>query len=340
YTGTGSHDVSTHSYVDADGNPLDLYIFIYVSTQKLDVDWTLTDTAFTYRSERAVVKATVKSGVNDFATNLNVTVKIESGQSAETDGYSFTVDNSTTANANRYKFYNTSTKVFTIDPFAAGDAFTRAGTYSGKRYGVRTDGVTYYEDPNGEYGYNASTGYFKLSYTQLGTYTYFPTKINIINANGTVMNDVPLQWDMSGVNFTYEGGSFTAYALFNADSTYNRGVGTYKNELGVQRIPVTIKITSRKVTSLHSDTTTQLNSLTGYANKATKDYINAYDYKLPSMPSSIRAYAGGTAYYFYEKPTTAQKNSTGYGGVLTWMYNKFRPTYEGGIIYMTANITG
>ena len=29
-----------------------------------------------------------------------------------------------------------------------------------------------------------------------------------------------------------------------------------------------------------------------------------------------------------------------YAGVLSWSYNKFRPTYEGGVIFVTANLTG
>ena len=229
--------------------------------------------------------------------------------------------------------------------------------YIGKRYTLSIDGVTYIEDnANGMYGNKGTETkpeYYLLSYKELGDYTHFPTHITITPEGSTAKITVPVEWDMGSVNFDYNGGTYYAYAIINSNGEYDFvknvvGTNVIRNELGTQRIRVEVNIVSRTATALADTNIKDVNgqTLVGYAfndmaNVQDGDkYINAYNYKLPEMPHSIKVNAGqGTnaaTYTFYERGY-AQADSA---GSLAWTFNKFRPTYEGGLIYVTANLTG
>ncbi|MDE6302127.1 MAG: hypothetical protein K2M36_00870, partial [Clostridia bacterium] len=90
-----------------------------------------------------------------------------------------------------------------------------------------------------------------------------------------------------------------------------------------------------------------LNVETGAIGNGSNGYINAYDYTMPNMPTSLAFVTASssedTQYqykYFYENPTASQKTYAYYGGTLKWSFSKFRPSYEGGVIYVTALLTG
>ena len=330
YTGAVAYDSDERTYKDVNGN--DLYIFVYVTTQSLSADWDTSGASFGYRGGNVPVKANVSSKVNGFKSTLEVITRVESGKMQSFDfGSSLT--------ANHGKFYDKVNNRFVIDPFANGNAFERSGSkmYKGTKYTMLVDGVTFVEDNvNGTYK-KVGNQYIELTYQELGEYTYFPNYIYIRGEGATSSVRVPIEWDMSGVNFSYAGGSFYAYAVINANGEFDYGVEDYTNSLGVQRVRVEVVISDRTITGMASNT--ELNSLKGYANATSKTYINAYDYKLPEMPNVLRLYtAGNKAVNFYERGVS--NSDADYAGVLSWSYNKFRPTYEGGVIFVTANLTG
>ena len=330
YTGAVAYDSDERTYKDVNGN--DLYIFVYVTTQSLSADWDTSGASFGYRGGNVPVKANVSSKVNGFKSTLEVITHVESGKMQSFDfGSSLT--------ANHGKFYDKVNNRFVIDPFANGNAFERSGSkmYKGTKYTMLVDGVTFVEDNvNGTYK-KVGNQYIELTYQELGEYTYFPNYIYIRGEGATSSVRVPIEWDMSGVNFSYAGGSFYAYAVINANGEFDYGVEDYTNSLGVQRVRVEVVISDRTITGM--GTNTALNSLKGYANATSKTYINAYDYKLPEMPNVLRLYtAGNKAVNFYERGVS--NSDANYAGVLSWSYNKFRPTYEGGVIFVTANLTG
>ena len=330
YTGAVAYDSDERTYKDVNGN--DLYIFVYVTTQSLSADWDTFGASFGYRGGNVPVKANVSSKVNGFKSTLEVITRVESGKMQSFDfGSSLT--------ANHGKFYDKVNNRFVIDPFANGNAFERSGSkmYKGTKYTLLVDGVTFVEDNvNGTYK-KVGNQYIELTYQELGEYTYFPNYIYIKGEGATSSVRVPIEWDMSGVNFSYAGGSFYAYAVINANGEFDYGVEDYTNSLGVQRVRVEVVISDRTITGMASNT--ELNSLKGYANATSKTYINAYDYKLPEMPNVLRLYtAGNKAVNFYERGVS--NSDADYAGVLSWSYNKFRPTYEGGAIFVTANLTG
>ena len=154
--------------------------------------------------------------------------------------------------------------------------------------------------------------------------------MNITIEGGTTVS-VPVTWDFGGVNVSYKGGKYTAYAILNYDGEYN-----YQgNSVGEQKIQFKVEVLDRSAQGVNA--TSALTGLKGYVKASGQDYVNPYDYQKPTMPTSltvnIKTYnADGS-----EDATEARTYDTE-NGTLAWNFDKFRPSYEGGVIYVTAKL--
>jgi len=342
------YDTTEHTYKTTEG--ADLYIFAYVTKQTLSADWTASGAKYSYKGGNVYVSANVYSnydGVYRCENSLNVLVRVSS---AKYETYEFKDANGavTTKTGLPVAEYRDGKAVFSVDPFGTLKLFERnAGEYTGDRYVKNLDG-SYTLNPNGTYGEfvdeDGNRYKAELTYAQLGSYKNLPEILTIVTADGTRLT-VPVAWDLSGVNLSYAGKTFTGYAIINEDGRYNyeKTAGGYRNDVGEQRIPVTFDIINRTAVALANPSSLKGSSRVGYfyidestknvvLNDAGYEYIDAYNWKLPTMPTSLTVkLADGTTKTFYKTSTTNK---------LEWSFNKFRPSYEGGVIYVTALLTG
>jgi len=308
------------------------YVFVYVTKQLLDVEWNLDDISYTYKGGISYAKATIASpsDENKCETTISVPVRFvnERATSYDFNGLATSTDLQElyrVADADHDNDY------FYIDPFSAlnGDFFARVnGTVpTSERYAEQEDG-TYALDPNGLYKktVDEETGedkYVKLTYAEIGDYKYFPNMINIYIAGSDAPVTVPVEWDFSGVNVSYAGGTFTANAYINNDGRYDFA----GNKVDAQRIRVTVEVENRTAVKEVSD----LSSIKGYITNG--EAINPYNYTEPVMPPTLSVkLASGDEYPFYVSGNDNYK--------LTWSFSTFRPNYKGDLTYVTAILVG
>ena len=330
YTGVVKYDATDYSYKTT--NDENLYVFVYVTTQTLDATWNTKSAEYGYKGGNTTVKATVSSEVNgnSATATINVTVNVKSGESTPSafDG----------ATETELTYWNASANAFVIDPFRAvdGGAFARVSGYTGDRYEKSSTATSGYVKNNLDGTYmlvKAADGtdtYVEIPTAQLDrTYKYFPSKISVTLEDGQVVS-VPVTWDFGGVNVSYQGGNYTAYAILNHDGEYNY----QDNKVGEQRIQFAVKVLDRSAQSVK--TTSALTSLKGFV-KSGQDYINPYDYQKPTMPTTltvnIKTYNADGSENSTEERTYSVANNT-----LAWNFDKFRPSYEGGAVYVTAKL--
>ena len=213
--------------------------------------------------------------------------------------------------------------------------FARKSGYSGDRYEKSSTAIGGYVKNNLDGTYKLVNGeYVAMTAAELDRdYVNFPTKLNVTLANGATV-ELPVTWDFSGVNVTYAGGEYTAYAIVNYGGEYNYGT----NEVGTQRIRFTVRVLDRSVVSIADESA--LKALVGYANgtnSGVEQYVNPYEYVKPTMPTDLKfnertGNGDATQVVTY---TTKDANH-----LLVWSFDEFRPSYNGGLIYVTAKLIG
>ncbi|MGN0744881.1 MAG: Ig-like domain-containing protein [Christensenellales bacterium] len=346
YTGEVNYDASATSYKDQDGN--DLYIFIYVATQTLDVTWDASGADYSFKGGNTTVKANVASKVvgNSANANVNVVVHINDMRSASAEF------GASDLNATTGKFFNADYNGFIIDPYTSEQIFDRVSGYDGNRYEkTSTAAGTTYVRNNLDGVYKLVDGeYVELTDAELDRkYVNFPSTITVTFADGS-SKSLPITWDFSGVNVTYAGGEYTAQAIINYEGEYDFGksgaADDKLNEVGVQKIKVAVKVLDRSAQSADSTTENQFKALVGYVDTTlTGDskYVNPYDYKKPTMPTTIKLnvrkaeVAGGVQTDETEVRTYTTIEGNG-DGLLVWSFDEFRPSYLGGVINMIAKL--
>ncbi|MBO5982765.1 MAG: hypothetical protein J6Q06_02710, partial [Clostridia bacterium] len=162
-----------------------------------------------------------------------------------------------------------------------------------------------------------------------GNFKYFPARATITFANGTVAN-VPITWDFGIAKINCQGGTYNIRAIVDG-SAY--GVGT-------QEIRANLVVLSRTAVGIVESANTVLTSNVGYMwqGAGTQTYINPYEFyisslKLPETLTVLVACSDGT-----EEQIVYSTTDDTYK--LRWSTKDFRPTYKGGITYLTAKLVG
>ncbi|MDE6060969.1 MAG: hypothetical protein K2G31_05835, partial [Clostridia bacterium] len=350
YNGVVKYDDSARTYSDENGNSL--YVFTYVATQTLNVEWDLSVANYNYKGGNVYVKANVTSPMDGNKCSISVNVIVHVTESMASS-YTFGSLNLT---ADERTFLTADNATFKVDPYGNLNLFERVGgTYHGDLYAKQLDG-TFVLSKNGTYKMVSEGVYEELTREELGEYKYLPKTIEVTRADG-VRVVLPITWDLSGVTVNYAGGTFTANALINEDGAYDyvRVEGGTKNSVGTQKIQVTFNVVDR--TAIATTTNMSLSTRVGYVyvnrngnitlntSGASYQYIDPYDWKVPTMPSTVSFFNASSndgdnndykTFYVTEPATKNDK----YGGTLVWSYGKYRPSYLGGVVYVTAMLTG
>ena len=316
--------INAAEFKTADGK--DLYLLTYVTTQTLNAAWDAQDARYTFRGGNVAVKATLTSGVegNGASAKVDVTVRINNSRT----------ESATPVPGNGDALFKNGE--FVIDPYVNGNVFARKSGYSGDRYEKSSVATSGYVKNNLDGTYKLVNGeYIEMTKEELNRdYVNFPTKLNVTLANGKTV-ELPVTWDFGGVNVTYAGGEYTAYAIVGYDGEYNFG----KNTIGTQRIKFTVRVLDRSVTSIADDSA--LKGLVGYANgvnSGVEAYVNPYEYVKPTMPTELKfneRTGNGDATQVVTYKTKGDESR-----ILVWSFDEFRPTYNGGLIYVTAKLIG
>ena len=246
------------------------------------------------------------------------------------------------------KFYRADLNAIVIDPFTSVDIFERVSGYSGDRYSKSATETSGYVKNNLDGEYKLVDGqYVSLSEEELDRrYRYFSSTVEMTYANGS-KQVLPITWDFNSVNVTYAGGEFTAYAIVNYDARFDyarsKDQDATVNEMGVQRIKVQVRVLDRSVVSVVDSS--DLTSLQGYVGQDT--YINPYEYRRPTMPNGLWVNVRDADIDENGEQTSsttmelyAVKEVGSALGRLVWNYSEFRPTYEGGAVFVTAELVG
>lgn len=318
-------DVSTigENFKTSDGK--DLYLLVYVTTQTLNVSWNAQDVKYTFRGGNVAVEATLTGGVkdNDASAKVDVTVHINNSRT----------ESATLVTGNGDALFKNGE--FVIDPYLNANVFARKSGYSGDRYEKSSTAIGGYVKNNLDGTYKLVNGeYVAMTAAELDRdYVNFPTKLNVTLANGATV-ELPVTWDFSGVNVTYAGGEYTAYAIVNYGGEYNYGT----NEVGTQRIRFTVRVLDRSVVSIADESA--LKALVGYANgtnSGVEQYVNPYEYVKPTMPTELK-FNERTGNGDATQVVTYTTKDTNH--LLVWSFDEFRPSYNGGLIYVTAKLIG
>ena len=162
-----------------------------------------------------------------------------------------------------------------------------------------------------------------------GNFKYFPARATITFANGTVAN-VPITWDFGIAKINCQGGTYNIRAIVDG-SAY--GIGT-------QEIRANLVVLSRTAVGIVESANTALTSNVGYMwqGAGTQTYINPYEFyisslKLPETLTVLVECSDGTEEQIVY-------STTGDTYKLRWSTKDFRPTYQGGITYLTAKLVG
>lgn len=333
YNGTVKYDSANTTYKSESGQ--DLYILVYVTTQTLNASWNADSVNYTYRGGNVAVEATLTSGVegNGATEKVDVTVHVNNSR---VNGEATLVSGDTCGLLSGGKFV--------IDPYANGNVFARKTGYSGDRYEKSSAATSGYVKNNLDGTYKLVDGqYVELTEEELNRdYANFPTRLTVTLANGTNV-DVPVTWDFSGVNVTYAGGEYYAYAIVNYDGAYNYKAtdSSSANEVGTQRIRFNVKVLDRRIRAGKDGIAneTELKKLAGYAygvSSGVAAFVNPYEYIKPTMPTELslneRQADGNYKAMTYSTRSNERK--------LVWSFDEFRPSYNGGVIYVTAKLIG
>ncbi|MBR7163003.1 MAG: hypothetical protein IKD35_03415 [Clostridia bacterium] len=170
-----------------------------------------------------------------------------------------------------------------------------------------------------------------LTELSTGVYKYFPQRATIAFANGSTA-DVPITWDFGIAKITCDGGTYNIYAVVDG-SAYG---------IGEQLVRAKLVVLERTAVGIVEDANATLTSNIGYmwqnAEGKTQTYINPYEYysstlKLPESLTVNVVSGDGTE-------EQIPFSTTGSAYKLRWSTKDFRPTYKGGITYLTAKLTG
>ena len=161
-----------------------------------------------------------------------------------------------------------------------------------------------------------------------GYYKYFPAYANFTFANGTEVN-LPISWKFGIATLGYAGGTYNITAVVDG------------SEYGVdeQEVRARLVIVNRSAVSVVEAENPELISNVGYLRHdgGTQTYINPYEYFSSSLvlPDYLTVNVNGA---FGNEVITFRTDDENY--TLGWSTGDFRPTYNGGIIYLTALLTG
>ncbi|MDE5602099.1 MAG: hypothetical protein K2J16_06345 [Clostridia bacterium] len=348
YKGVVKYDNNARTYSDESGNSL--YVFTYVATQTLGVEWDVSGANYNYKGGNVYVKANVTSPIDGNKCNLTVNVIVHVTESMASS-YSF---GTLSLTPDERTFLTSDNKTFKIDPYGNLNLFERVGgTYSGDLYAKGLDDK-FVLSKNGTYKKVGEDEYEELTREELGEYKYLPKTIEVVRADG-VKVVMPITWDLSGVTVNYAGGSFTANALINEDGAYDyeRVEGGTKNSVGTQKIQVAFNVVNRTAVTTYDNLSST--GMVGYVyvnsnggvtlntSGTSYRYIDPYDWKVPTMPDELKvvnASSNGNGDYKTFYVTEPATKNAYYGGTLVWSYGKYRPSYLGGVIYITAMLTG
>jgi hypothetical protein len=176
--------------------------------------------------------------------------------------------------------------------------------------------------------YDSADAFSQLS---TGNYKYFPQRVTIAFASGNEVN-VPVYWDFGIAKITCEGGTYNISAVVDG-SEYG---------VGEQIVRAKLVVLSRTAVGIVESANSALTSNVGYmwqnAEGKTQTYINPYEFysstlKLPETLTVRVADINGQ-----EEEIVFSTTSNTYK--LRWSTKDFRPTYKGGITYLTARLTG
>ncbi len=328
--GTPIYDVDKGTYKDEFGN--DLYVYIYVTTQILDASWDTSTISYTYEGGMTTAIAHLESRIdgNNCTQYVEVPIRIHSSELLE----QVRADE-----VNISKYFVDSLGAFVVDPYDTTGIFDRVSGYSGDRYVEDADDPTGFSKDNLDGTHKLVNGeYVPLTKSELDReYVNFPSIVYIKTADGMV-KAVQVVWDFNSVNIHFAGGKFTAVAIINYEGEYNYN----GNDAGEQRIRAQFIVLDKSSKGIADESKAELMKLEGYNGSNT--FINPYDYRKPNMPTSlsvnVTTYTDGVATGI-ETLTYHQKSGVaGSAGTLVWNFSSFRPTYEGGVVYVIAELTG
>ncbi|MEG1663011.1 MAG: hypothetical protein RR338_03405, partial [Clostridia bacterium] len=299
-----SYEVWTDTMDTATADKYDM-VFIYTTSQVLNVDWNHSDLSYTVNGGKRFTSASVSNKTivgNKTKADIRVPLTINKAVYKVED---LTFE-STSVGVDKGFFDITAKKVTNIDPYRVETVFTNfdtgvaitgmqkpfnyfarrlkgadgkyiAGVYEGDRYektGVDKAGVAIYTlDPTKLYGTakkEANGTYTELTPAELGLdYLYFPTLATL--PNGEIAK---ITWDFAAIKLNYKGGDGDVTVSINNGGEYNyhfvisEADKTYgkENVLKPQSITVPYSVVDKKVTGIVKDANyTILSGNTGYA---------------------------------------------------------------------------
>ncbi len=322
------YNVKGRTYTALDTNVVsdkdNTYVFVFTVRQTLNATWDTSDTTVSVDGGTSYVVATVTSpvtiieGVANNATST-VRVPIEVNDATIKSVSIASSDFVTGGDASHMSFAN-GTYAFTFDPYTTPDVFEQI---------FKADNEGTYKLENGKYVELSKEEIVQYSgqlYSVVG-YKYFPAYVTIVTETGTSVRK-EVTWNFGASKVSYEGGTFAIRATVKGDGVKD------------QTILASLVINPRTVTGLASGND-DLTKNTGFylGTSEGQTYINPYEYlsKNVTLPSTLNVNVtkgDGTA-------TTEVKTFGGSDGyTLAWNFSKFNPTYEGGMIYLIAVLTG
>ena len=161
-----------------------------------------------------------------------------------------------------------------------------------------------------------------------GYHKYFPAYATFTFANGTEVN-LPISWKFGIATLGYAGGTYNITAVVDG------------SEYGVdeQEVLARLVIINRSAVSVVEAENPELISNVGYLRHdgGAQTYINPYEYFSSSLvlPEHLTVNVNGKDGNEVITFRTDDENYT-----LGWSTGDFRPTYNGGITYLTALLTG
>ena len=162
-----------------------------------------------------------------------------------------------------------------------------------------------------------------------GYHKYFPAYANFTFANGTEEVNLPISWKFGIATLGYAGGEYNITAVIDG------------SEYGVheQEVLAKLVIINRSAVSVVEESNPELISNVGYLRHdgGAQTYINPYEYFSSSLvlPDTLTVNVNGKDKNEVITFRTDDENYT-----LGWSTGDFRPTYNGGITYLTALLTG
>ncbi|MBR2955587.1 MAG: Ig-like domain-containing protein [Clostridia bacterium] len=164
---------------------------------------------------------------------------------------------------------------------------------------------------------------------ETGNYKYFPAYATLTFANGSTVN-VPVTWDFGIAKVDYAGGTYNITAIIDG-SAYG---------VAEQEVRAKLVIVNRTAISVVEAENPDLVKNVGYYRHdgGAQTYINPYEYFSSTLvfPDYLTLNVNGKD--GIEKLTYTTDGADGYK--LGWSTGDLRPTYHGGVTYLTALLTG